>query len=238
VSLRDDPNLELDVDRIGGQTRLRIRVGYARGYSSQGAAPIITDDCLDEAQLASEVERLKQELDQALATAGSEGPPQPSPAAEEPAAAVASDLAKPHLDSALEVADLMTREVRTLDRNDKLVVADELMRLGRFRHAVVLDDDGRLAGVLSQRDIFFNALAWSLGQGEAAHRKALEACRVKEVMRHEVVTIASDAPIAEAARLLSEHKIGCLPVLDGEALVGILTEGDFLALLATRQESA
>jgi CBS domain-containing protein len=130
------------------------------------------------------------------------------------------------------VRDLITREVRTLDPNDRLSVADELMRLGRFRHAVVLDDQHELAGVLSQRDIFFNALSWSLGQGASAHQKALEAVVVKEVMRADVTTIGPEASLAEAASRLREHQIGCLPVMDGDALVGILTEGDFLALLS------
>jgi CBS domain-containing protein len=125
-----------------------------------------------------------------------------------------------------------SREVRTVGRNDKLSVADELMRLGRFRHAVVLDEPKSVSGVVSQRDIFFNALAWSLGQGEAGHRKALETCVVKNVMHGDVVTIAPDAPLTEAAARMGEQKIGCLPVVADGELVGILTEGDFLALLS------
>ena len=236
MGVREDPNLELDVDVTAGAPRLRIRVGYARGYSSDGAAPTITEDCADADGLAREIDRLKQELDRALELARSGGSAEPASETAEPVAIPASTaIAKPHLDSELTVADLMTRGVRTVGPNDKLVIADELMRLGRFRHAAVLDQDGRLAGVLSQRDIFFSALAWSLGQGEAAHRKALEAVAVKEVMRSEPITVAPDAPIAEAARRLREHQIGCLPVLDNQRLVGILTEGDFLALLARRR---
>jgi hypothetical protein len=82
------------------------------------------------------------------------------------------------------------------------------------------------------RDIFFGALAWSLGQGETAHRRALEACQVKEVMPPDVVTTTPDTPLSEAASLMSERKLGCLPVPQGDTLVGILTEGDFLALRA------
>jgi CBS domain-containing protein len=232
--VKEDPNLELDVDRSEGAPRLRIRVAYARGYSADGAAPTITDDCADHAQLAREIDRLKAELDRALERARSREPAEAAPAPEAATAARPEAAEKPRLDTDLRVADLMTRDVRTLGPNDKLVVADELMRLGRFRHAVVLDDGARLAGVLSQRDIFFSALAWSLGQGEAAHRKALEAVRVKDVMHSDVVTVTPDTPVPEAARLLSEHQIGCLPVIEEDALVGILTEGDFLTLLARR----
>lgn len=236
MALAEDPNLELDVDSAAGAPRLRIRVAYARGYSADGAAPTITEDCADAGELAREIERLKRELDRALEQAGSGSRGVAPSATPQPVAAPAAAAAdKPHLDSELTVADLMTRDVRTVGPNDKLVVADELMRLGRFRHAAVLDQDGRLAGVLSQRDIFFSALAWSLGQGETAHRKALESVLVKEVMHPHPITIAPDAPLAEAAGRLREHQIGCLPVLDDERLVGIVTEGDFLTLLARRR---
>jgi CBS domain-containing protein len=57
---------------------------------------------------------------------------------------------------------------------------------------------------------------------------------VKDVMASRVVSVDPDAPLAEAAAPLREHKIGCLPVVAGDALVGVLTEGDFLALLARR----
>jgi acetoin utilization protein AcuB len=77
-------------------------------------------------------------------------------------------------------------------------------------------------------------LAWSLGYGLKAHEQLLATSSVKDVMAGHVVTVDSDAPLAEAATLLREHKIGCLPVVAGDALVGIRTEGDGLALLARR----
>jgi CBS domain-containing protein len=232
TALQNDPNLELDVDHTGSVPRLRICVAFARGYTSEGAAPTITADCTDEADLQREVARLKRELDQALersrALLGGTEPAGP----ERPAARAPAPTEKAHLDTALKVEDLMTREVRTLGRNDKLSVADELMRLGRLRHAVVLDEQESVAGVLSQRDIFLNALAWSLGQGEAGHRNTLELCVVKDVMHGDVVTIAPDAPLTDAAARMVEHKIGCLPVVVDDELVGILTESDFLTLLS------
>jgi CBS domain-containing membrane protein len=54
--------------------------------------------------------------------------------------------------------------------------------------------------------------------------------RVKEVMSSSVVTIGPHEPLANAARLMLENKIGCLPVVDGEKLLGILTESDFVKL--------
>ena len=126
----------------------------------------------------------------------------------------------------------MTRDVRTVGRNEKIAVAHEVMRTGRFRHIVVVDDEGVLAGVVSQRDIVFSALSWQLGQGSNAHQIALESVAAKELMQTQLVTIDPEASIAEAASRMKEHKIGCLPVVAGSDLVGIITEGDFLSLLA------
>ena len=60
----------------------------------------------------------------------------------------------------------------------------------------------------------------------------LDTLVVKEVMRTDVITTTPDEPLAEAARVMLERKIGCLPVIEGGRLVGILTEGDFVALAA------
>jgi len=136
----------------------------------------------------------------------------------------------------LKVRDVMTADPTTLKRNDKLTLADDIMRLGRVRHLPVVDDDGRvLVGIVSQRDLFRDALAQALGYGRHAQRRILDSLSVKEVMTSEVATISSEASLAEAARLLTDRKIGCLPVVDGGRLVGILTEGDFVALVARRR---
>jgi CBS domain-containing protein len=132
----------------------------------------------------------------------------------------------------LRVRDIMSKDVTTLKRNDSLTLADDIMNLGRIRHLPVLDDDEQLVGVVSQRDLFRGALAKALGYGQHAQRKVLENLLVKEVMATDLVTTTPEAPLAEAAKILSEKKIGCLPVVEGGRLVGILTEGDFVAIVA------
>jgi len=131
--------------------------------------------------------------------------------------------------SEMTVEDLMTKEVVTLKRNDELVLADQIMSLGRIRHLpVVDDDDGTLVGIVSQRDLFRSALLQALGYGRVAEEKLLKAIRVKEVMRSTVETVSRSTPIRAAAKRMYDEKIGCLPVIDGEELVGILTESDFV----------
>jgi CBS domain-containing membrane protein len=134
----------------------------------------------------------------------------------------------------LRVRDVMTAETTTLQRNDKLSLADDIMRLGRIRHLPVLDENGQLAGILTQRDLFRGALAKALGYGERAQRQLMDTLVVKEVMTSDVITTTPDTPLAEAAQVLVERKIGCLPVVEAGRLVGIITEADFVALAARK----
>lgn len=132
------------------------------------------------------------------------------------------------------VRDLMSVDVVTLGRNDRLVAAEDLMRLGRIRHLPVLDEDGRLAGVVSQRDLFHSGLIKALGYGAHAQQHALATVMVKEAMTTDVATTTPDTSLREAARTMLERKIGCLVVVEAGKIAGILAESDFVKL-ATRE---
>ena len=134
----------------------------------------------------------------------------------------------------MTVKDVMTANVTTLKRNEKLTLADDLMNLGRIRHLPVLDDGEELIGIVSQRDLFRGALAQAIGYGQHARRKLLETLLVKEVMTTEPTTTTPETPLADAAQVLMEKKIGCLPVVANGSLVGILTEADFVKLYARK----
>jgi CBS domain-containing protein len=125
------------------------------------------------------------------------------------------------------VKDIMTKDVSTLGRNDTLDSADDVMALARIRHLVVLDE-GRVVGVVSQRDLFRSALTVALGYGERAQKALLRTIRVKEVMSEPAITVSPEASAKEATRLMLEHRIGCLPVVEGRTLMGIVTETDIL----------
>jgi len=130
------------------------------------------------------------------------------------------------------VRDFMTRDVATLGQNETLQTADDLMRLGRIRHLPVVDDDGLLAGIVTQRDLFHSGLLRALGYGSHAKQKALEGLVIKDAMRNEVVTTTPDSPLSDAAKTMFERKIGCLVVLEGQKIAGILTESDFVRISA------
>ena len=133
------------------------------------------------------------------------------------------------------VRDIMTTEVTTLGRNDSLQLVKDIMTLGRVRHFPVIDDN-KVVGVVSQRDLYKASLGSVMKYGEKAQRAFLEGIAVKEVMSDPPITIAPHASVQEAARLMMEKKIGCLPVLEGSKLVGILTETDMLKLVAAMKD--
>ena len=80
--------------------------------------------------------------------------------------------------------------------------------------------------------LFRSAVASALGYGGKAQRTITKTIRVKEVMSEPVITISPDTSIKEAARRMMESKIGCLPVVENDQLVGLVTETDILRYVA------
>jgi CBS domain-containing membrane protein len=131
----------------------------------------------------------------------------------------------------LSVRDLMTIEVVTFKRFDELVLADDLMKLGRIRHIPVVAEDGRrVVGILSQRDLLRAALIQSLAQSERHDEPIAKSVLVGDIMVSDVKTVTPEMSAAGAAQIMLEQKIGCLPVVGGNdgGLVGLLTESDFV----------
>ena len=136
--------------------------------------------------------------------------------------------------SNLLVRDIMSRDYKVVRRNDQLALADDLMKQARIRHLPVLDEDGVVCAVVSQRDLFRGALLQALGYGGRATDLMLRQVLVKEAMSPEIHTATPDTPVQDAARVMIERCIGCLPVVEGEKLVGIVTETDLVRLVAER----
>ncbi|HEY7221940.1 MAG TPA: CBS domain-containing protein [Candidatus Binatia bacterium] len=129
------------------------------------------------------------------------------------------------------VKDLMMKSPATLDQNETLDLAEDIMHLGRIRHMPVVED-GKLVGIISQRDLFRSALITALGFGRKTSRTLIKSIRIKEIMTRKVVTVGPDVNIKAAARLMTEKQIGCLPVVEDGRLIGILTESDILGYVA------
>jgi CBS domain-containing protein len=126
------------------------------------------------------------------------------------------------------VSEIMRTEVATLGPKDKLNVVQDLMKLGRVRHLPVLDD-GRLVGIVSNRDLLEASLSKSLDFDPGSRRTFLSSVEIGEVMAKDVATVGPDTTLAEAARILVGRRIGCLPVVGPDGtMIGLVTETDLL----------
>lgn len=116
----------------------------------------------------------------------------------------------------LKVVDLMTTALLTIKASESVSEAHVEMELGVIRHLPVVDDRGKLVGVLSDRDLI---------AGSKRHR------RVADLMTKDVITIRPEAPAYEAAALMLDHRISSVPVVDDHGtLVGLVTQTDYLDL--------
>jgi CBS domain-containing protein len=128
------------------------------------------------------------------------------------------------------ISEVMRREFTALRGGDRLDLVDQVMKLGRVRHLPVLDEAGRLLGIVSNRDLLEASLTSVLAFGPEQRRSFLHSVAVDEVMTRGVETIAPDETLVAAANRMVGHKIGCLPVVGPDGvMVGLLTETDLLA---------
>jgi len=125
----------------------------------------------------------------------------------------------------------MSQKVVSISADDTLRIVKEIMEHGSVRHLPVVRR-GELVGVVSQRDLLKASLSNVMGLPAEEQSLFLEGVSITEVMSSPPVTVTVDASVQEAAKLMAERKIGCLPVLDAEKLVGIVTETDVLRYFA------
>jgi acetoin utilization protein AcuB len=137
----------------------------------------------------------------------------------------------------MKVRELMTGAPITVSPQTGVFEARQTMLKERIRHLLVTEG-GRMVGIVTDRDIRLNlpSQATSLSVWEVNH--LLSRLTVGEVMTKGVIITGPDQEARAAARLMLEHKIGALPVLDGAHLVGILTETDILRAFARAPEAA
>jgi CBS domain-containing protein len=135
----------------------------------------------------------------------------------------------------MHVREIMSTEVEVVDRNDTLRTVAERMAAKQLRHLPVLEQ-GDIVGIVTQRDLFKAAMSSAMGYGEKAQQAYLQSVRVKEIMVYPVVTVSPETALAAAAEIMITKGMGCLPVVDGTQLVGIVTKTDLLRCLRTLEE--
>jgi CBS domain-containing protein len=134
------------------------------------------------------------------------------------------------------VRDVMTTQVVTVTPKTSLKKATELLDEHSITALPVVDDHGRLVGVLSEADVLRDGLL----PDPTAHEIRTQATgrtvplRVKDVMTTLPVSVTQDGDLAEAAQLLVDTQVKSLPVVDHDRLVGIVSRSDVIAMLARR----
>jgi CBS domain-containing protein len=137
------------------------------------------------------------------------------------------------------VRDLMSKPVFTIREDKHLRAVEEIMKWAHIRHVPVVDAGGRLVGIISHRDLLAAAvstLATKISQVERGqHLAAIEA---RSLMHKPAATIGPGEAVQRAAHLMREYKFGCLPVVDDDRLVGIITEADLLGIVERLPDTA
>jgi len=125
------------------------------------------------------------------------------------------------------VQDAMTVNPVTVTVDATLPDIARLMHDKKIRRVPVMDKNGKLAGIISDRDVRENMPSPATTLSKWEINTLLDKLRASEIMTSPVLVTAPDCPLEEAARVLLEKKIGALPVVKDGDLVGIVTETDF-----------
>ncbi len=140
------------------------------------------------------------------------------------------------------VKDRMTHTPITILPETTHKQASELMREHKIHHLPVVDRQGNLVGIVVNEDLLMTQPSPATTLSIYEIHSLLSRLQVKEIMTHPVHTVRGDYPLEEAARLMLTYDVGCLPVMEQDRLVGIITDTDifqtFAALLGGGEEGA
>jgi CBS-domain-containing membrane protein len=125
------------------------------------------------------------------------------------------------------VTQIMMGSPVTLGPEDTLDLANDVISLGRIRHIPVVDA-GRLVGLLSERDLMGAAASHVFRLKQKSKSALLKSVLIRDVMKKRVVTVTPETSIKDAAHLMADKKIGCVPVVTDGAIVGLVTTTDIL----------
>ena len=124
------------------------------------------------------------------------------------------------------VKDRMTPNPKTITPDTSFPDAFHIIREKKVRHLPVVDKRGKLVGIVAQADLLHASPSSATTLSVFETNYLLSKLQVQEVMSSPPITVPEDAPLEEAARVMVEHKIGCLPVMRDGELVGVITETD------------
>jgi CBS domain-containing membrane protein len=132
----------------------------------------------------------------------------------------------------LLVADLMTPNPYTASQDSNLDDVSELMRIRRIRHVPIVDEDDRLVGLVSHRDLLGRAFGGGQDLPRSIRQPYLRSIPVTEVMTRTVISASPERRAADIACQMLNDRLGCLPVVQDDRVVGIVTASDFVRFVA------
>ena len=131
---------------------------------------------------------------------------------------------------AMRVRDYMTPNPETLESTQSLLEAVLLLRKSGFRHIPILEQ-GKLAGVFTERDLWRFSPSLLLPTSQQDYNRVFEETPLEKVMTRNPQTIRPEALLTQALGMLMHDRHGCLPVMESEKLIGIITIRDMLRAL-------
>ena len=134
--------------------------------------------------------------------------------------------------------EFMTSELCTMSETDSLNDARKVMTEKHIRHIPVTDDENRLIGIVTQRDILAATAPQSEGRENKTSGTDEADSRLSDIMIKNVSVIDKTDSLRTAAMFMHSNKYGCLPVVSDGRLVGIITDSDFIAIAINLIEQA
>ena len=128
----------------------------------------------------------------------------------------------------ISINEFMTARPYTLRETDSLSDARAVMTGRNIRHIPITDEDKHLLGLVTQRDVLAATAPASSLQTKSAPQAGDSDIKLSDIMIRDISVIHETDSLRQAALYLQSHKYGCLPVLSGNELVGIITDSDFI----------
>jgi CBS domain-containing protein len=136
----------------------------------------------------------------------------------------------------VQLSEIMNRDLVTVDKQASLRRARRILDQYRIRHLLVVEGK-RLVGIVTDRDLRQAAPSSKSPLTISERQEFMDELKVLEVMSRKLITASSTTTIREAAKVMVSEKIGCLPVVDGNQLVGIVTQADLLEMLVRGEQA-
>lgn len=131
--------------------------------------------------------------------------------------------------TALIVNDVMTHPIETISMDDSIETIQRIFETNHYHHLIVHGDQNECVGVISDRDLLKNISPFIGKMGERTEDRSLLNRRAHQIMTRQLIAVRSNTALRSAARVMLDHRISCLPVVDQHGkCTGIITLRDIV----------